>query len=122
MQDYGGTNKFRPMWSTYFARSEAIIFVVDSTDIEGFDDAACELRYLLSQESLRESLEHVPLLVFANKQDKAGAKEPADVFASLKLEDGILKGRRWHVVGCSFTEGIGIDEGMSWLVVSIDQS
>lgn len=71
---------------------------------------------MLSEKELHEALQGVPLLFFANKQDVLGAKAPVDVLDALQVED-ILRGWRWHVVGSSFVEGRGIDEGLRCLMV-----
>ncbi|KAJ9490120.1 hypothetical protein VN97_g3153 [Penicillium thymicola] len=114
--DKGGSDKLRPEWSDYFAKTNAIIFVVDSTDMARLDDASNELTYLLNWEGIRE-LRDAPLLVFANKQDLGGAKNPVEISEALNL--GELGHRRWNVAPCSATDGVGISGGMDWLVQSL---
>lgn len=71
---------------------------------------------MLNKNELHDALQDVPILFFANKQDVPGAKAPVDVLDALQVED-ILRGRRWHVVGSSFVDGTGIDQGLTWLMV-----
>ena len=67
---------------------------------------------MLSEEELRDAA----LLVFANKQDQAGARDAGAISEALKL--GELRDRNWTIVACSAIDGKGINEGMDWLVVS----
>ena len=55
-----------PYWRSYYANTSAVVFVVDSTDIERLEIAADELRSMLNEDELRDAA----LLVFANKQDQ----------------------------------------------------
>jgi ADP-ribosylation factor-like protein 1 len=111
--DLGGQTAIRPYWRYYYSSTAAVIFVVDSTDIERLQTAADELAAMLREEELRDAA----LLVFANKQDQPGAKGAGEISEALKL--GELKDRNWTIVACSAIDGRGIDEGMDWLVVSL---
>lgn len=68
--DLGGQTSIRPYWRSYYANTAAVIFVVDSTDIERLEIAADELRNMLNEEELKDAA----LLVFANKQDQVRLK------------------------------------------------
>ncbi|XVF01318.1 hypothetical protein REPUB_Repub04eG0077600 [Reevesia pubescens] len=63
--DIGGQSKIRPLWKHYFLNSQAIIFVVDSSDRERISEARKELHWMLTDNELANAA----LLVFANKQD-----------------------------------------------------
>ena len=63
-----------------------------------------------------EELKDAALLVFANKQDQPGAKGAADISEALQL--GKLRDRNWTIIACSAVDGMGVNEGMDWLVVS----
>ena len=110
-QDLGGQTSIRPYWRCYYTHAAAVIFVIDSTDIDRLDTAAEELAAMLQEDELREAA----LLVFANKQDQPGAKGAGEISEALKL--GELRDRNWTIVACSAIDGRGIDEGMDWLVV-----
>ncbi len=110
-QDLGGQTSIRPYWRCYYANTAAVIFVVDSTDIERLNTAAEELAAMLNEEELRDAA----LLVFANKQDQPGARGAAEISEALKLSQ--LKDRSWSIMACSAIDGKGITEGMDWLVV-----
>ncbi len=87
--------------------------MVDSTDIERLHTASEELSAMLNEEELRDA----GLLVFANKQDKPGAKGAGEISEALNL--GELRDRNWSIVACSAVDGRGVDEGMDWLVVCL---
>ena len=110
VQDLGGQTSIRPYWRCYYANTAAVIFVIDSTDIERLEIAADELRSMLNEEELRDAA----LLVFANKQDQPGAQGAGEISEALKL--GELRDRNWSIVACSAIDGKGISEGMDWLV------
>jgi ADP-ribosylation factor-like protein 1 len=115
-QDLGGQTSIRPYWRCYYANTAAVIFVIDSTDIERLGTAADELAAMLNEDELRDAA----LLVFANKQDQPGAKGAGEISEALKL--GELRDRNWSIVACSAIDGKGINEGMDWLVVCFPQS
>lgn len=124
--DLGGQTSIRPYWRSYYANTAAVIFVVDSTDIERLEIAADELRSMLNEDELKDAA----LLVFANKQDQVGipnvvlshmtdalqpgAQGAGEISEALKL--GELRDRNWSIVACSVIDGKGISEGMDWLV------
>ncbi|QSS62771.1 ADP-ribosylation factor, partial [Histoplasma capsulatum] len=112
-QDLGGQTSIRPYWRCYYANTAAVIFVIDSTDIERLGTASDELATMLNEEELRDAA----LLVFANKQDQPGAKGAGEISEALKL--GELRDRNWSIVACSAIDGKGIEEGMDWLVQTV---
>ncbi|KAK4232061.1 ADP-ribosylation factor family-domain-containing protein [Podospora fimiseda] len=113
--DLGGQTSIRPYWRCYYANTAAVIFVVDSTDIERLQTAGDELAAMLNEEELKDAA----LLVFANKQDQPGAKGAGDISQALRL--GELRDRNWSIMACSAVEGSGITEGMDWLVQTVSQ-
>merc|ERR1712087_611591 len=71
--DIGGQKSIRPYWSNYFEASDALVYVIDSSDTRRLEESGAELRELLAD----DKLQNIPLLVFANKQDLLQAT-PAD--------------------------------------------
>jgi ADP-ribosylation factor-like protein 5B len=72
---------------------------------------------LTRSQELRSSL----LLVLANKQDlpaEEGRLTPAQVSEALGLTD--LREREWQIMGCSALTGLGLMEGMDWLVTKLE--
>jgi len=108
--DLGGQSSIRPYWRCYFANTQAIIYVIDSSDVSRLSTSRAELLTMLSEEELRG----VPLLVFANKQDIKGSLKSGEVSEQLGLDKE--KGRQWSVRGSCATKGEGLEEGLDWLV------
>lgn len=106
--DVGGQDKIRQLWKHYYPNTEALIFVVDSSDKARIGKAKEELHKMLEEEELKDAI----LLVFANKQDIA-VMEVKEVIEQLELQS--LKGRPWHCQGTSATTGQGITDGLNWL-------
>ncbi|KAJ6780486.1 hypothetical protein PWT90_02962 [Aphanocladium album] len=113
--DLGGQTSIRPYWRCYYANTAAVIFVVDSTDIDRLQTAADELAAMLNEEELKDAA----LLVFANKQDQPGAKGAGEISEALRL--GELRDRNWSIMACSAVDGSGVNEGMDWLVQTVSQ-
>ncbi|KAL8912767.1 MAG: hypothetical protein Q9171_002306 [Xanthocarpia ochracea] len=109
--DLGGQTSIRPYWRCYYANTAAVIFVIDSTDIDRLGTASEELAAMLNEDELRDAA----LLVFANKQDQQGARGAGDISEALHL--GELRDRNWSIVACSAVDGKGVEEGMDWLVL-----
>jgi GTPase SAR1 family protein len=61
--DLGGQTSIRPYWRCYFPNTQAIIYVVDSSDVERIGITRSEFHNILEEE-LKDAL----LLVYANKQ------------------------------------------------------
>ncbi|KZV97313.1 ADP-ribosylation factor 4-like protein [Exidia glandulosa HHB12029] len=110
ISDAGGHPKIRPLWRMYFHDKHAFIFVVDSNDVERLDEAAQEVKYVLSV--MEERAEHRPLLVLANKQDLPRAVGVEEMKDKLKLR-GIR--HPCHVQTTCATTGDGLYEGLDWL-------
>ncbi|KAH7711297.1 ADP-ribosylation factor 1-like 2-like protein, partial [Aphelenchoides avenae] len=85
--DFGRQIMLRPLWRHYFQNTQAVIFVVDSSDREHISEAREELHQMLNDDELRDAI----LLVLANKQDLPKAMSPTEVTAALGLSQ--LRGR-----------------------------
>ncbi|SCU71741.1 ADP-ribosylation factor-like protein [Trypanosoma equiperdum] len=108
--DVGGQKSLRSYWRHYFDHTDALVFVIDSADMERIEEARTELHYILEE----EKLVGVPLLLFANKQDIPEAASQEEVMSSLNLRDTI--NRPWHIELCSAETGEGLSSGLSWVV------
>ena len=111
--DIGGQQSIRPYWRNYYEKTDAVIYVIDSSDDKRLDETGTELSGLLTESKLKG----VPLLVFTNKQDLLNAKEGKVIIADLKLRT-IIKDRKWATVECSASkaEDTGIERGIRWVV------
>lgn len=113
--DLGGQEKLRLLWKHYYVDAKALVFVVDCTDRDRIDEVKEELRRLLEEEELKS----IPLLVFANKQDRDGRMSVEEI--TEKLDLNALTGREWHIEGTCAVTNEGIYEGLEWLSKTLNK-
>lgn len=120
--DVGGQEKIRPLWNYYFINTDAVIFVIDSTDIERMDDkthctynANYELHRVIESDDLKNAL----LLIYANKQDLPNALPISEISKKLGLLR--LKTHQWYIQGTDAINGTGLFEGLEWLIKEFDK-
>ncbi|XP_011603147.1 ADP-ribosylation factor-like protein 3 isoform X2 [Takifugu rubripes] len=106
--DIGGQRKIRPYWRNYFESTDVLIYVIDSSDRNRFEEAS-----LLTELLEDEMLASVPLLIFANKQDLMTAA-PVSELAEL-LDLNTIRDRTWQVQACSAVTAEGLQDGMNWV-------
>ena len=107
--DIGGQKSIRNIWENYFENNDALIYVIDSSDVYRIEESGKELRNLL-EENL---LSGIPLLIYANKQDLNLSLNPEEIMNQLNLENII--NRKWTIVASSAITKVGIVEGLEWL-------
>merc|ERR1712203_488946 len=107
--DVGGQDKIRKLWKHYFQGSNALIFVVDSTDRDRVQEAREEMMKIINDDEMRAAC----LLVFANKQDLPNAMTATELVAKLGLQQ--LRQHEWYIQSCCGTTGEGLYEGVDWL-------
>ncbi|GLI66817.1 hypothetical protein VaNZ11_010786 [Volvox africanus] len=111
--DIGGQKTIRPYWRNYFDQTDALIYVIDSSDRKRLDESHFELTQLLQDDKMGG----VPLLVFANKQDLMGAAEAGEIAEQLTLTS--IRDRPWQIQACSAKTGTGLAEGMEWVMKQV---
>ncbi|CAK9027824.1 ADP-ribosylation factor, partial [Durusdinium trenchii] len=102
-------DKIRKLWRYYFEGTDALIYVVDSSDRQRIGEAKEELERMLQEEELKNAA----LLVLANKQDLPNAMTPAEVMEALELQK--LRHRKWFIQSTVAPTGDGLYEGLDWL-------
>uniref|UniRef100_A0A3B3VJU2 ADP-ribosylation factor-like protein 6 n=1 Tax=Poecilia latipinna TaxID=48699 RepID=A0A3B3VJU2_9TELE len=109
--DMSGQSRYRSLWEHYYKESNAIIFVIDSSD---------KLRMVVAKEELNNLLNHedicnkkIPVLFFANKTDLRDALSSVKVSQMLCLEN--IKDKPWHICASNAIKGEGLQEGLDWL-------
>ena len=107
--DVGGQTKIRPLWQHYFENTDAVIFVVDSSDKERLEEAREELENILQDDRVR----HASLLVFSDKVDLPGSVTTTEVTEKLGLYKH--KEREWFIQTTCAVTGEGIVDGLEWL-------
>lgn len=75
----------------YFPNTDALVYVIDSTDIERFDECKEELWRVLKEPELPET---TLLLVMANKQDVSTAVSTEEIAKRFELEK--ISDRTWR--------------------------
>ena len=117
MWDVGGQEKLRALWRHYFTNTQALIFVVDSSDRGRLQESADELHRLIKEEELSNAL----LLVLANKQDLPGACNAAEIAEEMKLYPPYIN-KSCYIQSCCAPTGDGLYEGLDWLSSNLPDS
>ncbi|KAG0625812.1 hypothetical protein M758_2G082100 [Ceratodon purpureus] len=103
-----GQTSIRPYWRCYYPNTQAIIYVVDSSDTERLSIAQEEFHATLQEEELKDAI----ILIYAYKQDLPGALDAAVVTEALNLH--VTKNRQWSIFKTSAIKGDGLFEGLDW--------
>merc|ERR1711959_660740 len=111
--DIGGQKTIRPYWKNYFENTDALIYVVDSSDRRRLEEASDELQQLLEEDKLGG----IPVLIFGNKQDLISAVPQEELVEELQLMG--IKDRPWQIQPCSAKTGVNLQDGMEWVVGQI---
>jgi ADP-ribosylation factor-like protein 1 len=72
--DLGGQTSIRPYWRCYYPNTDAIIFVVDSADVERLAIAKQELSAMLEVSGLRGVL--IVLSIIGPRMGVRGSRRP----------------------------------------------
>ncbi|KAL0236696.1 hypothetical protein PCE1_000094 [Barthelona sp. PCE] len=106
--DIGGQTRLRSLWRHYYSSCDAIIYVIDSSDVARFDIAKKELFKMLNDPDLNDC----PLLVLANKVDRSDSVSVNEVHDALDLTEVSLS---YHIEATSAVEGTGVMEAFKWM-------
>lgn len=102
MYDMPGSKITRHLWHNWFKASEALVYVVDSSDRVRIDESKFELHELLQSRHLTR----VPLIVVANKQDEESAMATDEIIVELELTT--IENRDWSIHATSAHKGTGV--------------
>jgi len=108
--DVGGSGKDEQNWKQYFGEIDGIVYVIDTFEKEYMTRSRRSLFQMIGSNKTTA----LPLLVFANKQDRFGALEVEKILEGFNLHT--VRGRPWHLQGSSAKTGKGLAEGFEWLV------
>lgn len=109
--DVGGQERIRKLWKSYLDNLSGLLFVIDSSDSDRFEECKKEFQYLLEEVD-----KDVPFLVFSNKIDKENSRSVIEIENLLDVQNSK---RKIKVFPCCATTGKGLDEGLDWLVKQI---
>ncbi len=102
----GGQEKLRPLWRSYIRHTDAILFVVDSTDTERFEEAKLELSNLLRCPDMPST---VPVMLLANKQDLPDAASESEIENCIGIRD-LGPNHSTQTLSCCAVTGEGLEE------------
>ena len=105
--DTAGHDSVRPLWRAYVRKSDAMIFVIDSSDSTRFDEARVELDSILSSAESHG----IPLLILANKQDLDKSVPTIELARKLDL-DSLKDSVNWHLHPTSGRYGEGVHDSL----------
>ncbi|RXG70639.1 E3 ubiquitin-protein ligase TRIM23, partial [Armadillidium vulgare] len=104
---FGGQPKLRPLWRHYYFNTQAVIFVIDATNVDRLLEAQSELNKLMTEKELKDA----SLLIFANKSGDPNALATSTLTETLGLQKLCL-GRSWHLHPCDAQSGLGLQQGL----------
>jgi signal recognition particle receptor subunit beta len=107
--DVGGQDQLRTLWNHYFDYVDGLVFVIDSTDRGRLPLAKAELDNIYQY----ESMQHVPIMIIANKQDCARAMKVDSINDELNMN-------HWpygfhNIQACCALTGDGLKEAFTLL-------
>lgn len=125
--DLGGQKSLRNMWSRYYNSCHGIIFIIDSTDTERFQECYETLKEIAHDESWKNlengdenEILNIPILMLANKQDLPEAVDlvslKTGVFIQLVSE---LEATDSKLLPVSVLQNEGLKESLEWLVTRL---
>jgi len=110
MRDMVGQEKIRRLWQHAYEGTNAIIFVVDSSDRARIENARTELHCLVQDDDLKKAA----VLVLANKQDLPNAMTAAELTTKLELHN-LPSHTSYFLQPTCATSGDGLIDGLEWL-------
>ncbi len=84
--------------------------MIDASNSDKLEESGSEIINLLNNQVLKKK----PLLFLANKSDKKESKDLQELVDFFGLHD--IHDREWLIVECSAKTGIGLYEGIIWLI------
>jgi len=109
--DIGGQHKIRPLWRHYFTHTDAVIYVVDSSDSERITESKTELDHLLQEAELARCV----VLILCNKCDMPYCMSTGELAEALNMDRAAMKRRQWFITPTIANKGIGLSEALGWL-------
>lgn len=117
--DLGGQSGLRVLWDKYFNDSHAIIYILDSCDLNRLDESTHEIEKLLQDKDLTDA----PLLILLNKSDlKQQSMSKEVIEKALDLNRNNREGRTIEIMSISALLGDNVREGIDWLLNILPKS
>ena len=116
--DLGGQEELQSLWDKYYAESHAVIYMVDTSDMDRLDESLTAFEEMI----IHESLDNVPLLMLGNKQDLDNCMTIPAMKKHFKRVAHKIGHRHCTVMGTSALKGSGVQEGIDWIVQCVQQN
>lgn len=113
MFDMSGQSKYRNLWIHYIKDIQAIIYVIDSSDVLRLSIVKDELIMLLNNEHIKNN-NNIVMLFYSNKMDLPKSLTPSQLSEQLGLND-LCNNKQWNIVKSNALTGNGVQEGINWL-------
>ncbi|KEI39823.1 uncharacterized protein L969DRAFT_27371, partial [Mixia osmundae IAM 14324] len=109
--DLGGQRDMRTIWSKYYAESDAVVFVIDSTDPQRFDECWQVFETVVAD----RRVDGAPILVLANKRDSDQCVQVEEIKERFNRQVEAMNISEGLVMPISALRGEGIREAVNWL-------
>lgn len=112
--DVGGQQTLRSFWFNYFDQLDALVWVIDASQLDRLHEVFRELYTVLQNERVHG----VKLLILLNKIDlvNTGLEDlTSTVIKELELDSYGPREEKWQIIQCSAITGEGIHQGLEWL-------
>ncbi|KAG9300296.1 hypothetical protein G9A89_011369 [Geosiphon pyriformis] len=116
--DLGGASELHGLWEKYYSECHAVIFVIDSTNIERIGECKMTFENLITNEKVAG----IPILMLANKQDVSDSLKMDEILKIFKKVAMRLGARDSKVLLASALEGDGIREAIDWLYLRLQRN
>ena len=113
--DLSGQYKLRTVWKHYYQNVNGVVFVIDSSNSDRFNEARDEFHKVLADQDVENQF----ILVFANKQDLPNSIKGTEIKDKLGIPPTTKA--KILVQECSAVTNLGIEEGFIWLLNWIEQ-
>ena len=110
--DLGGHETARKIWKDYFPAVHAILFLVDSVDVNRFPEAKKELEKILET----PELVNIPIAILGNKIDMKGSVSVEQLKEALDYDTILAKETRpMEIFMVSVAKKIGYSAALEWI-------
>eukprot|EP00762_Andalucia_godoyi_P002771 ANDGO_04442.mRNA.1 ADP-ribosylation factor-like protein 8 len=107
--DLSGQSRFRSEWRRYTPGNDALVFVIDSADLDKIEEARFELHNMLEDRALAG----MPIAIVLNKTDIDPHIRKEDAIKQLNMD--YITDFPWVVIEMSALRKIGMEELVQWL-------
>ncbi|KAK3086544.1 hypothetical protein FSP39_020011 [Pinctada imbricata] len=110
--DVGGRDSSRIFYRFHYFNTDALVFVIDSSERLLFSEVKEDLELTMSEKELKKC----PFVILANKQDVPGAMTMDEIAEKLDLQNmKAAKGKKWAIFPTSALTGEGFSEALDWI-------